>query len=126
LLAMSEPGLDGGIGIPTIALSIGFFLLLISVGMYRTERHDIVEMSSALPIAAAIMVMIGILMIAVQQPLLAADMLGTALAGFLPNFFIAAVVGMTGFILMGAYLEERRYYTISIRGLLAFGKEEVK
>jgi hypothetical protein len=53
-------------------------------------------------------------------------MLGTALAEFLPNFFIAAVVGMMGFILMGAYLEERRYYTISIRGLLAFGKEEVK
>jgi len=72
------------------------------------------------------MVMIGILMIAVQQRLLAADMLGTAFAEFLPNFFIAAVIGMMGFILMGAYLAERRYYTVSIRGLLAFGKDEVK
>ena len=126
LLAVSEPGLGGGIGIPTIALSISFFLLLLSVVMQRTERHDVVEMSSGLPIAAAIIAMIGVLMIAVQQRLLAADMLGTALAEFLPNFFIAAVVGMMGFILMGAYLEERRYYTISIRGLLAFGKEEVK
>jgi hypothetical protein len=126
LLAISEPGLVGGIGIPTIALSISFFLTLISVVMQRTERHDVVEMSSGLPIAAAIIAMIGVLMIAVQQQLLAADMLGTALTEFLPNFFIAAVVGIAGFILMGAYLEERRYYTISIRGLLAFGKEEVK
>jgi hypothetical protein len=126
LLAVSEPGLGGGIGIPTIALSISFFLLLLSLVMHRTERHDIVEMSGALPIAAAIMVMIGVLMIAVQQQLLAADMLGTVLAEVLPNSFVAAVVGMSGFILMGVYLEERRYYTISIRGLLAFGKEEVK
>jgi hypothetical protein len=126
LLAISESGLGGGIGIPTIALSISFFLLLLSVMMHRTERHDVVEMSSALPIAAAIMVLIGIIMIAVHQQLLAADLLGPALAEFLPNFFIAAVVGVTGFVLMGVYLEERRYYTISIRGLLAFGKDEVK
>ena len=126
LLAISEPGLGGGVGIPTIALSISFFLMLISVMMHRTDRHDVVEMSGSLPILAAVMVMIGVLMIAVQQQLLAADMIGTVLAEFLPNFFIAAVVGMTGFILMGAYLEERRYYTISIRGLLAFGKDEVK
>jgi len=126
LLAVSEPGLGGGVGIPTIALSIGFILLLLSVLMQRTGRHDVVEMSRSLPIAAVIMVLIGILMIAVQQQLLAADMFGTALAEFLPDFLIAAAVGMTGFILMGAYLEERRYYTISIRGLLAFGKDEVK
>jgi hypothetical protein len=126
LLAASEPGLGGGISIPTIAFSISFILLLISVIMQKTERHEVVEMSSALPIAAAIMVMIGILMIAVNQQILASDMLETALAEFLPNFFISAVVGMMGLILMGAYLGERRYYNISIRGLLAFGKEEVR
>jgi len=126
LLAISEPSLDGGVGIPTIALSISFFLLILTVAMHRTDRHDVVEMSAALPFVAAIMVMIGILMIAVQQQLLAADMLGTALAEVLPNSFVAAVVGMMGFILMGIYLEERRYYTMSIRGLLAFGRDEVK
>jgi len=126
LLAISEPGLGGSVGVPTIALSISFFLTIISVVMHRTDRHDVVEMSGSLPIIAAVMVMIGVLMIAVQQQLLAADMIGTVLAEFLPNFFIAAVVGMTGFILMGAYLGERRYYTISIRGLLAFGKDEVR
>ena len=124
VFAVSEP--DLGVGIPTIALSISFLLLLLAVVMHMTDRHDIVEMSGALPIFAAVMVIIGVLMIVVQQQLLAADVLGTALAEFLPNFFIAAVVGTVGFILMGAYMEERRYYAVSIRGLLLFGKEEVK
>ena len=126
LLGISESGLGGGVGIPTVALSIGFLLLILSVLMHRTERHDVVEMSGALPIAAAIMVIIGIMMIAVQQQLFASDLLGTALAEFLPGFFAAAVVGTTGFILMGVYLEERRYYAISIKGLLALGKNEVR
>lgn len=126
MLAALEPGIGGGIGLPTIAISIGLFLLLLTVLMHRTDRHDIVEMSGALPIAAAILVLIGILMIAVQQQLLAADVLGTALAEILPSFLLAAIIGTAGFILMGVYLEERRYYAISIRGLLIFGKDEVK
>lgn len=126
LIGILEPGLGGGVGIPTIALLVGFLLLLVSVAMHRTERHDVVEMSGALPIAAAVMVIIGILMITVQQQLLSSDLLGTVLTEFLPGFFIAAVVGTTGLILMGAYLEERRYYAISIKGLLKLGKDEVR
>ena len=121
-----EFGLGGGIGIPTIAIVVSFSFMLLSVIMRWTNRQDVAEISNALPIAAALIALIGVSMIAVQQQLFSSDLLGAAISTYLPGFVIAATVGVAGFALMGVFMAERKYYAITIKGMLKLGKDEVR
>lgn len=123
---MAEPGIELTINVPTICISASLILMLLPFMIKGTAKSRMHELANAIPVLSLILVAIGCLFAAIGVGILGEDFLGSLLTSSLGEFVGGALIGTTGFFLLGVYLGERTCDAIALGDSLSSKGIEVK
>lgn len=107
-LILMEPSLSGAEGLFTYCAAAAFALLLISSLTRGAKRADIAEMSNPMPVIAAIIILLGLLLSFLNVQSASDPTIFSEVAVHFQGSILAALVGISGLICLGAYIARRR------------------
>lgn len=121
-----EPSLENSADLFAYCAGTAFILLLAS-SLSRNSKHaDIREISNALPMIAAILTLLGLLLSLLIIPAAQAAALFSEVSTHYPDSAFATVLGASGLICLGAYMARRKFELSAIEGSLAAKMSEVR
>ena len=125
-LLLMEPALSNSAGAFTYCAATAFILLLVSSLSQNSKRADMKELSRALPMIAAIFILLGLAFSALDfQGGQQVTLLSEAASHFSDSAF-AVILGISGLICLGAYIARRKSELSSIEGSVAAKLSEVR
>jgi len=106
-IILLEPSLSGAEGLFTYCAAAAFALLLLSSLSRRAKRADIAEMSNPMPVIAAIITLIGLLLSFLNVQSASDPTIFSEMAVHFQGSILVAAVGISGLICLGAYIARR-------------------